>query len=557
LKIRPVSVAILIVVATFTLVPLIYLIVNSFNVAPATSFKFIAGLQNWTRAYTDRDTLSAITTTIVLALIRTGLAMPIAVILSWLVARTNMPGGAIVEIGMWIAFSLPVLSLTLGWILLLDPKDGLVNDVLVNVPLLRGVQLNIYSYWGIIWTQLLSRSIPIQVILMTPAFRRVGARLEEVSRMCGASKLRTLVRVTAPVLAPTIAPLAILSIIGGLQSIDVELVLGIPAGIYVFGTRIYSLLQNVPPDYGSATALGAAVLVVLLAMALLSNRFLQRREYTTVDSDFSAAKIDLGPLRWVLCAGSMLMLLVGIGLPTSAVILGSFMRRFGFFHIPRPFGFENWHAVLGDTIFLSSLRNSAMLCIGSAVLAIAIYSLTAHVILRNPGRISRSLNLMAWIPWGVPGVLLSLALLWLSLTDLLRTVLYATLFGMVLAMVISSMPAGTQLAKSALTQIGRELEEASRMCGATTLRTATQVLLPLMAPMLLTIGVLVFIGALSEFSQIVLIYGPGSRPLSILTLEYISNGDLERAAVLGVFMTGIVSFFALGARWLGLKLSPR
>ena len=92
------------------------------------------------------------------------------------------------------------------------------------------------------------------------------------------------------------------------------------------------------------------------------------------------------------------------------------------------------------------------------------------------------------------------------------------------------------------------------MC-ASGLRTARRVLLPLMSPMLLTIGALVFVTALSDFSQIVLIYGPSTRPLSILMLAYIFNGNLENSAVLGVFMTVIVLTLALLARLLGRRLA--
>jgi len=556
-RVQPLPLVLMIVVAVATLVPLIYLVVNSFNVASPTSYKFTFGFGNWTSAYADGDTVRSIWTTVWLTLVRSGIAIPVGVLISWLIARTNMPGGTLVELGMWIAFSLPVLSLTLGWILLLDPKVGLVNEALAGLPFNHGLVLDIYSYWGIIWIHLFSRAIPILVILMTPAFRRVGARLEEVSRMCGASKFKTLVRVTAPVLLPTIAPLAILSIIGGLQSIDIELVVGIPARIFVFGTRIYDLLQQAPPEYGAATALGGSVLVVLLAMALLSNRIIRSREFTTVGADFSVAKVDLGRFRWVCFGACAVFLFIGVVIPTVSAILGSVMRRFGFFDLPHPFTTQHWSDVFGDPLFLASLRNSIALSVGSAVLAMVLYALVAHAALRSRGLPNRALDLLAWIPWGVPGILLSLALLWLFISTPLHVVLYGTLFGMMLAFVISSMPAGTQLAKAALIQIGHELEDASRMCGASGSRTAVQVLLPLMSPMLFTIGVLVFIGALSEFSQILLIYAPNSRPLSIMTLEYIFNGDLERAAVLGVFMTAIVSCLALGARWVGLKLGPR
>jgi len=554
---RPTRLALLFCLGLVTVVPIAYLIINSFNIASPTTFTFRFGFGNWLTAYTDPGTLRSLWTTLWLAVVRTALAVPAAVLLSWLIARTNMPGSAILEVGMWVAFTLPTLSLALGWILLLDPKDGLVNTALAALPFGNHLVLNIYSYWGIIWVHLVSRAIPIQVILMTPAFRRVGARLEEVSRTCGGSKLTTLWRVTAPVIAPAILPLAVLSFIAALQSIDIELVLGIPARIYVYSTWIYNILQDTPPRYGVATALGAAVLVVLLGLVVLYGRFLNRREYTTVSSDFSTTPIDLGRFRWPACGLCMTFLVVGIGIPSVAAMLGSVMRRFGFFNIPHPFTSQYWTDVLHDPIFNLSVRNSVVLALGSALLGIVLYAWVAHATLRSRGAVKQLFLLFTWLPRGVPGVLVSLAMLWLFLTTPLRVVFYGTILGMILAMVVSGLTTGVLLGSSALVQIGPELEDASQMCGASGRRTAVRVLLPLMSPMLLTIGTLVFLNSISEFSQIILIYAPSSRPLSILTLEYLFNGDLERAAVLGVLMTAAVAVVALGARSLGLKLGPR
>ncbi|HEY8694530.1 MAG TPA: ABC transporter permease subunit, partial [Chloroflexota bacterium] len=238
-------------------------------------------------------------------------------------------------------------------------------------------------------------------------------------------------------------------------------------------------------------------------------------------------------------------------------ILGSAMRRFGFFEIPNPYTIRYWGDVFHDPIFNVSLRNSVLLGFAAALMGVILYASAAHAALRGKGVGDHLIDLLAWIPRGIPGVLLSLALLWLFLTSPLRAVLYGTLFGMAIAIVIDSLPTGFQLAKSSLIQIGKEMEDASRMCGATASHTATRVLLPLMSPMLLTIGALVFVQALSEFSQIVLIYAPGSRPLSILMLQYIVTGQVERGAVLGVFMTVIVACFAFGARFVSRKLGPR
>ncbi|HEY8693954.1 MAG TPA: hypothetical protein VIR57_14565, partial [Chloroflexota bacterium] len=113
--------------------PIVMLIANSFNVAgagrPATY-----GLQNWTAAFGDQATVNALLNSLALALVRTGISMPVGIAMTWLVARTDMPGRSGIELLSWLSIFTPILPLTLGWILLLDPRFGMINAGLSQLP---------------------------------------------------------------------------------------------------------------------------------------------------------------------------------------------------------------------------------------------------------------------------------------------------------------------------------------------------------------------------------------------------------------------------------------
>jgi len=543
------------IVGVIVALPMLLLLVNSFNTAtPGQAAAF--GLRDWIQAYSDPTAVRAFWYTLALGAVRTAIAMPIAFTMAWLVGRTDMPGRTGIELLCWTGIFLPVLPLTFGWIVLLDPQFGLVNLALQKLPFIHGPVFNIYGFWGIVWVHLASNSVYFKVILLLPALRRVGAALEEAARMCGASHFRTILRITMPVLAPAILGVALLSFVRSLEAFEVELLLGKPVGIFVYSTRIYDLVKDQPPRFGEATALGFVFLVVMLALAWLYQRAISGRSYVTVTGkSYSAAPAKLGRRGWLasgLCFGYFGVVMAA---PLGFLVLGSFMRRYGFFNLRNPFTSQHWHDLFADSVFFSSIRNSLAIAIGVAVLVVVIYSLVAYRLVRGPVRVARISELLLWVPWAVPGILMSLGLLWLFLGTSLRVALYGTLLGIIVAIVIKESPFSTLFFKAGLLQIGTELEECARVGGASWFRTYRRILLPLLAPTAITVGLLSFLSAIRDISTTVLLYSPRSRPVSILMLEYSFAGEMERGAAIGVLVTAFVLLVTIGARALGFRLT--
>ena len=134
--------------------------------------------------------------------------------------------GNIVEFLCWLAFFVPDFPLTLAWTLLLDPSFGFLNSIASALPFVNGPLFNPYSFWGIVWVHLGTGGVWLNVMLLTPIFRRLGAAFEEAARVAGANTLMALLRITFPVLSPMIIAIAVLSFIKGLESFNVELLLG-------------------------------------------------------------------------------------------------------------------------------------------------------------------------------------------------------------------------------------------------------------------------------------------------------------------------------------------
>ncbi len=529
--------------------PLGMLLVNSVNVAPAGQ-AYRLGLGNWQAAFADPSAMGALWNSFALAIARTGISLPIALLLTWLIARTNMPGRTVIEVLAWLSIFVPVLPLAFGWVLLLDPKFGLLNT------LLGRPMFDIYGFWGITWVHLVSTSIGYKIVLLTPAFRRINAATEQAARVCGATGWQTITRITLPLLAPAILLVTVISLVLSFESFEVELLLGQPVHFYVYSTRIYDLVNNQPSNVGEATAMAVIFLVWLVVLTWLYRRVIGGRSFTTVTGrEYSSKPANLGGWRWPALALCIGMYLVSLAAPLTLLVVGSAMRLYGFFTVANPFTLAHWQELFADPAFFAGVRNSLIIAAVASGLTIVVYSMFAYALTRYRSAVLRVADALAWAPWAVPGVLMSLALLWLFLATPMRSVLYGSVLGLALAFVFRAAPLSTQFFKTSLMQIGPEVEEAARTCGAAWLRTYWKIVLPMLAPTAVTVGLITFLSAVYDISTPVLLYNSSSRPLSILMLEYSFAGARERGAAIGVLLTAAVLLILLASRRLGYSLS--
>lgn len=545
------------VIAFMVLTPLFLMILNSFQVAQPGE-PMVYGLNGWREAFTSKGMLAAIYNTFALAITRQTIALIAGIFIAWLLARTDIPWSGGLEFLFWLSFFLPALPVTMGWILLLDPKFGLVNQWLMKLPFITGPVFDIYSFWGIVWAHLTATTLGIKVMLLAPAFRNMDAVLEESSRISGATALGTLVRIIVPVMLPAIMVTTILGLIRSLEAFEIELLLGIPIGLYVYSTQIYELVIQEPPDFPPAMALSTAFLGVLLILMVIQKLLTRGKRYTTVTGrGFSRRLTPLGRWRYPAFALVLCLALVITVVPTGFLLLGTFMKLFGFFDIPDPWTLDNWVQVLNDPVIFRSLWNTIGIGLGAGAIGIVLFSLIAYMVAKTRLKGRNLLDLLSWLPWSIPGILLGIALLWTFLGTKIFLPLYGTLYILMIAMIIKSMPFGTQLIKSVMMQLGSELEEASRISGASWSYTYLRIVCPLLLPALLTVGLVIFISAARDIGTIVLLATGQTRTLSLLMLDFATEAEFEKATVVAVLIVLLVVVASLIARAFGGRLGTR
>ena len=545
--------ALLLILAFLALYPLMLLLLYSFQVS-SPGLDPVWSLQGWRDAFASPGIRQALWNTITIAVVTQAIAVVAGVGLAWLVARTDLPGRDWLETGCWLAFFLPTLPVLLGWILLLDPRFGVLNQLVTSVPGITSAPFNVFSWWGIVWAHLVTGAIAVKVVLLVPAFRNLDSALEEASRTCGVSVSGTFRRIVLPLIMPAIVVVSLMSLVVALQSFEIELTLGTRARIDVFSTLIYKFIRTEPGNIPAATALSTLIVAVMLPLVALQYRYIQRRRNATVSGRMRTSVTRLGRWRWPAFGLVAVFLFVSMVLPLALLVTGTFMKLFGVFELENPFTLRNWSAAVADSLFLDALRDTVLLSFGNAVIAIGALPLIAYIIVRTRYALRGALDFLSWLPWALPGIIMSLGILWMILSMPILRPLHGTLWALLIAVAIGTLTVGVQMYKTTLSQVRVDMEEAARISGGTWSYAYRRVLLPVLTPAMVAVGVVAFVFAARDVSRIALLAGSETRPLALLQLDFIVNDQFEVSAVVGVIIVALTFGVALVARLVGLRL---
>ncbi|HEX2387346.1 MAG TPA: ABC transporter permease subunit [Candidatus Binatia bacterium] len=550
--------AVLLVLGYFVVWPVLLLLINSFN---AASDWFVEprvwGLRHWQNAFVRPGLLKSLGNSILIWSFTVSFSLPIGVAIAWLLARARVPFSHSLEFMFWIAYMVPTLPTTIAWISLLDPDLGLINVALKKLGVFAEAPFNIFTVPGIVWANLMGHGIAIKVMLLTPAFRNMDATLEEAARVGGAGNLRTLLRVTLPLMLPPIMLVLALQLLRVFQSFETEFLLGLPFGFYVYSTKIFALIRNPVPNYGEATVLASITLLLIALIIPVQRWILERRRYTTITGSYRPGLIDLGTGNYIAFAViAVVLVLLTIG-PLCILILGSFMTRIGYFTLG--FTLDHWKFVLLDPVFTKALRTTLVLGTTAGIVSPLLFSVIAYILVRTrlPGR--GALDLIVWCSGAVPGILAGLGLLWLFISTPGLNVLFGTIWGLIIVVVLQGKTTGVNVLKGVFVQVGADMEEAARVSGAGWLRTYFRIWLPLLTPTLVLVAVMSFVAAAGATGSIVLLASRDTMTLSLMALELSSMAvsNREAASIISIFIIAITMVGAIVVRALGARLGLR
>ncbi|MFT5540241.1 MAG: iron(III) transport system permease protein, partial [Alphaproteobacteria bacterium] len=327
-RVNPWHLAVFVAVAMVVVIPLTLLVLGSFSLASLPTDLNLADLttENYEEVWSDDGTLRVFTNTLIYVSGATVLGITIAVALAWLVERTNMPGKVWIYAGVPMTLAVPSMLQAMAWVLLLSPRIGFLNSFLEGT---LGIgPLNIYSLGGMIFIEGL-RLVPTAFLMLVPLLRSMDPTLEEAAAMSGASPVSSLRKVTVRLMLPGLIAVVIYQMMTALEVFEVPGILGMPGGIYVFSTKIYSVLHTATlnPNYGEANALAMLYLGIAVVATFLYARVIVRSERFTIvtGKGYRPRELDLGYWRYVGLGGAILYLVLAVFVPFLVFIFTSFM----------------------------------------------------------------------------------------------------------------------------------------------------------------------------------------------------------------------------------------
>ena len=543
--------------AWFVFVPLAALFYTAFT--EDTGFGPGAfSLQNFVDAYGDWSILKLFWNSLVFAGGTAFLTFLMGGIVACAVERTDIPGREFFHSLALLSFALPGLLTTMAWTLTLSPNIGWVNSLVKQVT--GGtVLINIYTMGGMIWA-MSSHYFPLAYLLLGPALRNLDLRMEEAATMSGAHGWHTLSRVTLPILRPAIFSTILLLFVRGIESFEVPRVIGDPARVNVFTTEIQRAIGQTSPEFGLASALSMALLLICIVAVYFYRRSTSNAAaYATITGKgYKPVPLGLGRWRWPLSFGICIMFAVSLGLPLLTLVWQSFFRNLAVPFMPAtsPFTLANYAFVLSYPIFVEAVRTSVLLGIMAATLVILLTFVSAWIAHRSATRHGWLLDALAFSPIAVPSVIVGASVLFAYL--MLPFPVYNTIWILLIAYITLFLPYGMRFATSGITQIHRELEEAAEMAGARSVQIFVRVLLPLMAPVIVSAWLYVFVLAVRELSASVFLIGPGTHVLGTISLTmWEEGGSYGAVCALGVIQVLPLILIVAGLRWLERRISHR
>ena len=528
-------------------------------------FTWFHWLQATASPISEKMLYSPLLNTLITGVIYTVLALSAGGVLAWCVVRSNMPGKAWLQPVLTLPYIIPSFAIALAWeTVFRSPKvggqPGLYESILGVAP------PEWLSYGTVpISITLAIHYFPFAYLLVAGALATIDSQMEESALISGAGKLTILRKITFPVVAPAFVAAFILTFGKTIGQFALPFLLGAPVQFHTVATMVYA---NLALGLDSLAFVLAVILIVISLISIwLSNRFIKKKSsrFETIGGKgFRSREVNLGQWRWpVFTVVALFAFVVGI-LPLILLAIQSIMLIDGFY------GLENltWHfwtgksnpdiafgepGVFHNNNIIGATWNTLKLASLSAVIASIIGLIIAYIVVRradNP--LANALDQIAFIPFLFPTIAFGAMYLTLFAEPVGPIpALYGTFTLLVLISVVSRLPYSVKTGVTAVTQIGKELEEAAEVAGASWGMRFRRIVMPL-ASSGLTSGMMVsFVGVMRELSLIILLITPSTRVLMTAGFGYAEEGltQLSNALVLIVAVLTILGELILW--WIG------
>ena len=500
----------------FQILPLGYLLFRAFT--PQGSFSLVT----FGRLFSYNMNRSALFNTVVGGLSAMVLGTLIAFPLAWLVGRTNLYGRRFFRRLFVLTYMVPPYVGAMAWLRLLNPNVGSINVALRTLFGLSGASgpINVYSLAGLVWV-LTTFYYPYAFITISRAMEKMDPSLEEASRISGASPFVTLIRVTLPMMTPSLIAGALLVFVSAASCYGIPSIIGAPGKVHTVTTRIIEYYGRGTQGLNDATGLAVFLMVLAILILYLSDFVVAKKQYITVSGKSTRPNIvDLRAWRLPLTLFTSLFAGLIVLLPFATILTTSLKIDVGKTLLDAGnFTLSQWTTIFSRSETMSSLKNSLVFASIAATVGIAVAITMSYLMQRTRIRGRRLPDFLITLGSGSPSVVIALGLI-ISMQGRFGVNIYNTAYIIIVAYLIKYMMMGMRTVTSAISQIHVSLEESSQVAGATWLGTMRRVTGPLIFPSIAAGWFLIFIPCFYELSMTTLLYSNSTKTIGFQLYEY-------------------------------------
>jgi iron(III) transport system permease protein len=509
------------------------------------------GAQAYSDAYTRPGWWTTVKWTIELGLGSLAVALVVGTALAW-AANSLPPRLGFLKVIPILPIVVPAVASVLGWAFLLSPHPGYLNQLLRLLPWWSGDfegPGDIYTLpWIIIITGLALASFIY--LFVSSGFENINGELVEAAQVSGSSRTGVFFRVILPLLRPSLVYGAGVALLLGLGQFTAPLLLGRSQQISVLTTDMYFATQQIPPQYGTAAAIGSPLLVFGI-FVLFMNRVLLGDHTRFVTHGGKGGFKTIAPgsklaAFWIVLYGAL-----STFLPMLALVFVSLSRFWtGDVH-PSKMTLATWRTVTTASGVMPAVWNSIYLSLAAVAIALPVGFVAASLLRRRRDhRIAGPiLDFIVAMPLSIPAVIFGVGFLMVYTNEPL--VLYGTRWVLILVYVTLMIPFSTRMQLGAMAALGDAYTEASRASGAGPLRTNLQIVVPLLRPAFGGAAALMFVLLTHEFAASLLVRAPTINVMGTILYDYYENGGYPLVACISLIMVGVTTAGVLVAIVLG------
>ena len=506
----------------FLIYPFCTLITRSFF----SSKTGLLSLDNYIRFFTKKYYYSALFRSLFVSSVSTVTSLLVRVPIAYLMTRYNVWMKKYIHIFIIMSLMSPPFIGAYSWIMLFG-RAGVVTSFFDDV---LGIALpSIYGKLGIILV-FTFKLFPYVYLYTSGAMGSIDSSLEEAAENLGSSKLRRLFTVTIPVIIPSIAAGAIMVFMTSLADFGTPMLLG--EGYMVLPVLVYNeYMSEIGGNAYLASALSVIVVLCSTTVLLVQKHLVSKKNYV-MTAMRPPQEIQLrGVKRFLATFPVALVTFIGI-LPQIVVIVTSFIKA-DFTGFVGGFSLDSYMTIFNR--LGTNIKNTFLFSTIAIVFIIIIGMLISYIIVRQKGAAGQIMDMLIMFPFVIPGAVLGISLIVAFNKE--PVILTGTAAIMIIAFVVRKLPYTVRSGSAFLQQMDPSVEEASINLGVSPMKTFFTLTARLMAPGILSGGILSWITCINELSSSVMLYGGKTSTISVAIYTEVVRNSYGTAAALATILT--------------------